>query len=90
MPDAKNSAKMTGDTHLPDVESDLPLEKGASNAPGTTGMARDRGKAAERRQESRPGRGIRKAGLLKDKEDETSDGNRTSRDSAEGVDETRA
>lgn len=27
MPDAKDSVKMTGDTHPPDVESDLPVEE---------------------------------------------------------------
>lgn len=88
MPHAKNNTKMTGDTHLPDVESDLPLEEGASNAPGTTETARDRGKAGERGKEGRPGRSIRKAGLLKDKDDETSDSDRNTRDSGEGTDET--
>jgi hypothetical protein len=65
MPDAKNSVKMTGDTHLPDVESDLPVEQ------------------------ARPGRGIKKAGVLKDKDDEGSDSYGNPRDSGSASDEDR-
>jgi len=62
MPDPKDNAKLTGDTHLPDVESDdLPLEEGSTgNAP----QARPRG------EEGRPGRGVRKAGVLVDRDDQ--------------------
>lgn len=71
MPDAKDNAKMTGDTHPPEVESDLPVEEGSPNVPGSAGATRVRGKAAERARQGRPGRGIKKAGILKDKADET-------------------
>lgn len=75
MPDAKDNAKMTGDTHPPEVESDLPAEEGSANAAGTTGTPR--------------GRGIKKAGLLKDKDDQTSDSYGNTRDSGEGSEENR-
>jgi len=67
MPDAKDNAKMTGDTHPPDVESDLPFQEGTSGAFGSTGKTRERGKASERA--GRPGRGIHKSGLLRDTEE---------------------
>lgn len=73
MPDAKDNAKMTGDTHPPEVESDLPIEEGRSNAAGTTGTPR--------------GRGIKKAGRLKDKDDPTSDSDGDTPGSGEGSDE---
>lgn len=67
MPDPFNKAKMTGDTHPPEVESDLPLEEGsASNEPGVSGTPGDRGRAAEI---GRAGRSIKKGGLLKDSDD---------------------
>lgn len=56
MPDAKNNAKLTGDTHPPDVESDLPMQE---RAPDAGGQARE-GDA-----EGRPGRGNRQAGVVK-------------------------
>ena len=65
MPDAKNNAKLTGDTHLPDVESELPLQE---SAPETGGQAR------ESDEDGRPGRGSRKAGVVKD--DDASPGDR--------------
>ena len=61
MPDPKSNAKLTGDTHLPDVESDLPVQ-GAS---GAGPQARTREQAAQAR------RGVRKAGVLTDRESET-------------------
>ncbi|TFZ05133.1 hypothetical protein EZ313_00160 [Ramlibacter henchirensis] len=66
MPDPKDNAKLTGDTHLPDVESDLPVQEGSSDAGG---QARPRG------EQGRPGRGVRKAGVLTDGDDsdDTSD-----------------
>lgn len=84
MPDAKNNAKMTGDTHLPDVESELPLQEGSDEALGADGTPRDRGQSSESGEEGRPGRGVRKAGLLKDQEAGTSDGAGNSRDPDEG------
>lgn len=83
MPDAKDNAKMTGDTHPPEVESDLPAEEGSSEVAGTKGTPRDRGKATERGAEGRPGRGIKKAGLLKDKDGQTSDSSDSTPDSGE-------
>jgi len=56
MPDPKDNAKLTGDTHLPDVESDLPVQ-GASEAGG---------QARSRSETGRPGRGVRKAGIVGD------------------------
>lgn len=90
MPDAKDNAKMTGDTHPPEVESDLPIEEGSANAPGSAGATRVRGKAGERAREGRPGRGIKKAGILKDKADETgAEGERDAQAPAEGPGRSR-
>jgi hypothetical protein len=89
-PDAKDNAKMTGDIHPPEVESDLPVEEGSSNAAGATETPRDRGKAGERGAPGRPGRGIKKAGLLKDKGDQTSDGSGEAPDAGDGSDGNRA
>jgi hypothetical protein len=72
MPDPFNRAKMTGDFHPPDVESDLPLEEGSANAAGTTGTPADRGPAIERGRLDRPGRAVKKAGLLRDHDDQAS------------------
>lgn len=65
MPDPKDNAKLTGDTHLPDVESDLPLQEGSSDAGA---------QARPRSEEGRPGRGVRKAGVLRDGAGEIDDG----------------
>jgi hypothetical protein len=56
MPDPKDNAKLTGDTHLPDVESDLPVQ-GASDG---------RGQARSRAETGRSGRGVRKSGTVGD------------------------
>ena len=53
MPNAKSNLKLTGDTHLPDVESDLDIEE------GTSSLAR---LAQERGQSRRPL--VRRAGVL--------------------------
>src|SRR5687768_5329827 len=37
MPDPKDNAKMTGDTHLPDVESDMPFQESSTDAVGLDG-----------------------------------------------------
>jgi len=66
MPDPFNKAKMTGDTHPPELESDLPLEEGSAEAAGLNGTPRDRGRAMESGRESKPTRGVKKAGLLQD------------------------
>lgn len=82
MPDAKDNAKMTGDTHPPEVEADLPIEEGDWNAPGSAGTTRARGRASERAREGRIGRDIEKAGVLKD--NKTGDSSRGAGDSGEG------
>ena len=83
MPDAKNNAKLTGDTHLPDVESEASAQEGSGGELGADGTPSDRGRAAELGQEGQPGRGINQAGYLKDKDDETSDSYGKVRDSGE-------
>jgi hypothetical protein len=67
MADGKGNAKMTGDTHLPDVESDLPLQEGETGELGADGTPSGRARADE----GHPGRGINQAGLLKDKDGDT-------------------
>jgi len=69
MPNAYNKAKMTGDTHLPDVESDLPLQESMRNPAGEE--TSDRGQAAGR-------------GGLKDRDAKTSNSYGHTRDSGEG------
>ena len=65
MPDPKANAKLTGDTHLPDVETDLPVQ-GPSTGAGP--QARTREQAAQAR------RGVRKAGVLTDRETDAPEG----------------
>jgi hypothetical protein len=84
MPDPKDNAKMTGDTHLPDVESDMPFQESSTDAVGLDGTPRDRGQATERGDKPRPGRGAKKAGVLKDQDADTSDTDGNTRDSGEG------
>jgi hypothetical protein len=86
MPDAKNNAKQTGDTHLPEVESDQPLEEAATEGTGTEGTPGNRGRATESGQEGRPGRGGKQAGELKDRDADTSNSYGNTRDSGEGAD----
>ena len=70
----KGHLKLSGDTHLPDVESDLELER------GTTGIGR---LAKERLAGGRPGGGVRRAGLLVAPQDD-----RAARSSATPIVET--
>jgi hypothetical protein len=84
MPDPKNNTKMTGDTHLPDVESEFNIEERNAQAAGAGGTQEDRGQASGRGEEGNPGRGGKKAGELKDKDAETSDSYGKTRDSGEG------
>jgi hypothetical protein len=62
MPNPHNNAKMTGDTHLPDVESDLPLQEGGAGTLGADGTPQGRGSAND----GGPGRGVNKGGVLKE------------------------
>lgn len=81
MPDPHNRTKMTGDLHLPDVESGLPRQDGMADGVGADGTPGDRGRAGDGSDEARPGRGINQAGLLKDKDAAKSEGDRTTHDS---------
>jgi hypothetical protein len=83
MPDPNNKTKMTGDLHLPDVETDLPLQEGISDGLGADGTPRDRGQAGNSAADGRARRGINHAGIIKDKDDETSDSYGNTRDSGE-------
>jgi hypothetical protein len=83
MPDAKNNAKQTGDTHLPEVESEQPVQEGMTDAVGADGTPQDRGRSTESGEEGKPGRGINQAGFIKDKDAPTSDSYGNTRDSGE-------
>jgi hypothetical protein len=65
MPYPKDNAKMTGDTHLPDVESDMSFEESSGDPVWTDETPRDRGEATERGDQKRPDRGASKAGTTK-------------------------
>jgi hypothetical protein len=83
MPDPFNKAKMSGDTHPPEVESDLPFEEANTHEPGVPGAPRDRGLAGDTGEEDRPSRGVKKAGLPKDRGAQTGNGDGKTRDSGE-------
>lgn len=61
MPNPNNKTKMTGDTHLPDVESELPLEDGSTGAVGADGTPS--GWASQDGGQNQPGRGSKKPAL---------------------------
>jgi hypothetical protein len=81
MTNPKYNAKKTGDVHPPDVESE-PFQEGMTDPLGAEGTPREHGKSTERGQQSPPGR---KAGVLKDKDDETSENYSNSRESGKGL-----
>ncbi|MDB5929321.1 MAG: hypothetical protein JWR60_1028 [Polaromonas sp.] len=62
MANPHSNTKMTGDTHLPDVEAELPLQEGGTGALGADGTPQGRGSADG----GGPGRGVNKAGILKE------------------------
>lgn len=69
MPDPKNNAKATGDTHPPEVEDDdggttagRPEAEGSDNTPPDSSLGRDL------ENEGRAGKGVNQAGYLKDKD----------------------
>ena len=75
MPYPKDNAKMTGDTHLPDVESDM-FEEGSPDAVGMDETPSDRGQATERGDQKRPARSASKsskAGAPKSRKAKTSE-----------------
>jgi hypothetical protein len=70
MPDPKDNAKLTRDTHPPEVE-DLPRDTpqvvtGGLDVNGRPGD--ERGLARDLEQEGRPGKGENQAGFIKDKD----------------------
>jgi hypothetical protein len=72
MPYPKDNAKMTGDTHLPDVESNM-FEEGVADAVGMDETVRERGEAAERgEQQKRPASKVGKAATVKGRKAKTS------------------
>ena len=71
MPDPKNNAKLTGDTHPPEVEDTVPGladEMGTEGTPRDSNRARANDMARDMEDEARPGKGENQAGFLKDKD----------------------
>ena len=64
MPYAKDNAKMTGDTHLPDVAADI-FEESSADPVWSDETPRDGGQATERGEQKRPSRRAGKAGAVK-------------------------
>lgn len=69
MPDPKENAKLTGDTHPPEVEDmtqakprNKPEAQGAHGGPADSSLSRDL------EDEGRAGKGVNQAGYLKDKD----------------------
>jgi hypothetical protein len=83
MPDPKDNTKMTGDTHLPDTESEFSVEEANAQAAGESGTPRDRGQSTGRGDEGVTGRGGKKAGVLKDRDAQTSNSYGKTRGSGE-------
>ena len=68
MPDAKNNAKATGDTHPPEIEDDDgATAAGRPEAEASDDTAPDASLSRDVANESRAGKGINQAGYLKDK-----------------------
>jgi hypothetical protein len=70
MPDPKENAKLTGDTHPPEVE-DLAGERRPQGRPeteGAHGEPKDDSLSRDLENEGRAGKGINQAGYLKDKD----------------------
>ncbi|MBG6075808.1 hypothetical protein [Polaromonas sp. CG_9.11] len=59
MPSPKDNTKMTGDTHLPEIESNQPVEEGSPIGLGTRGM-----------QSGLVGNTVKKAGVITDGEED--------------------
>jgi len=58
MPSPKDNTKMTGDTHLPEIESNQPIEEGSPIGLGTRGM-----------QSGLVGNTVKKAGVIREGEE---------------------
>lgn len=89
MPDPFNKAKMTGDVHPPEVESDLPFEEGSTHAGGVSGTPTNRGRGVELGKVGKPTRGVKKAGLLKDSDEGESPTVESERQSGRGTEDNR-
>ena len=68
MPDPKNNAKLTGDTHPPEVEDDAGSLQGRPEAGGADGTPPDSSLSRDVENEGRAGKGVNQAGYLKDKD----------------------
>ncbi len=62
MPSPKDNTKMTGDTHLPEIESNLPVEEGSPIGLGTKGM-----------QSGLVGNAVKTAGVITDGKETTAE-----------------
>jgi hypothetical protein len=62
MPDPKDNAKLSGDTHPPEVEENQPHAEGTQGTPDDGSLSRDL------ENEGKAGKGINQAGYLKDKD----------------------
>jgi len=62
MPSPKDNTKMTGDTHLPEIESNQPVEEGSPIGLGTRGM-----------QSGLVGNTVKKAGVITDGQEHAGD-----------------
>jgi hypothetical protein len=82
MPHPKDNTKMTGDTHLPDTESEFSVEEANAQAVGGTGT-QERAHSSNRGKQGAARRGGKKAGVLRDGDAPNSD----SSDSSGGADE---
>ena len=76
MPDAKDNAKLTGDTHPPELEDMEPGSPGGrARAEGTS----DDSVVRDLDNEGRAGKGINQAGFLKDKDAPGTGGDKSSK-----------
>ena len=69
MPDPKDNAKLSGDTHPPEVEDDEGRSpEGRPDAQGAHGTPPDKSLSRDLENEGRAGKGVNQAGYLKDKD----------------------
>jgi hypothetical protein len=70
MPDPKDNAKLSGDTHPPEVEDEQAgsSPEGRPDAQGAQGTPADKSLSRDVENEGRAGKGVNQAGYLKDKD----------------------
>jgi hypothetical protein len=69
MPDPKDNAKLSGDTHPPEVEdAGGASREGRAEAEGASGAPPDKSLSRDLENEGRAGKGVNQAGYLKDKD----------------------